>query len=149
MKKIIFYLLIISLIVSCKHQQKVSSSNQPVPLILVSKDYNNTHEKWLSNSVGNHNLKCVNMYAVKSSDSINLLLKKADGIIISGGEDVNPSLYGKQDEIERCGTINPHRDSLEQKMIRFAVKNKIPLLGICRGDQILNVTEGGSLLIDI
>ncbi len=149
MKKIIFYTLIISLIVSCKHQQKVSSVESSVPLILVSKDYKQTHQKWLENSVGNGNFKCVNMYAVKSKDSVNLLLKKADGIIIAGGEDVNPSLYGKENELDRCGTINPHRDSLEQKMIRYAVKNKVPLLGICRGHQILNVTEGGSLIIDI
>ncbi len=149
MKKVLLYILIIGLSVSCKHQQHVNSEKKSVPLVLVSKDFRNTHEKWLSNSVGNHNFKCVNMYAIKSKDSVNLLLKKADGIIIAGGEDVNPGLYGKQNELDRCGTINPHRDSLEQKMIKFAIKNKIPLLGICRGHQILNVTEGGSLIIDI
>ncbi len=149
MKKIVFSILIISIIISCKHQQKVSSEKNNVPLILVSKDYKNTHEKWLFNSIGNRNFICINMYAIKSNDSINLLLKKADGMIIAGGEDVNPALYGKQNEVDRCGTINPHRDSLEQKMIKYAVKNKIPLLGICRGHQILNVTEGGSLITDI
>ena len=149
MKKVWFYVLIIGLSVSCKHQQRLNSAEKSVPVVLVSKDFKNTHEKWLSNSTGNYNFKCVNMYAVKSKDSVNLLLKKADGIIISGGEDVNPGLYGKQNELNRCGTINPHRDSLEQKMIKFAVKNKIPLLGICRGHQMLNVTEGGSLIIDI
>jgi len=149
MKKILFSVLIISVFVSCKHQQKANSEVKPVPLILVSKDYKNTHKKWLSNSVGNHNFKCVNMYAVKSKDSVNLLLKKADGIIIAGGEDINPSLYGKENERNRCGTINSHRDSLEQMMINYAVKNKVPLLGICRGHQMLNVTEGGRLIIDI
>ena len=149
MRKIVFSILIISLIISCKHQQKISSDNKSVPLILVSKDSKQTHDKWLSRSAGNHNFKCVNMYAVKSKDSVRLLLKKADGMIISGGEDVNPALYGKQKELERCGTINPHRDSLEQMMTNYAVKNKVPLLGICRGHQILNVTEGGSLIIDI
>ncbi len=149
MKKIVFSILIISLIVSCKHQQRINSDNKSVPLILVSKDSKQTHDKWLSNSAGSHNFKCVNMYAVKSKDSVKLLLKKADGMIIAGGEDVNPALYGKQNELDRCGTINPHRDSLEQMMIQYAVKNKVPLLGICRGHQILNVTEGGSLIIDI
>ena len=149
MKKIVFSILIISLIISCKHQQKISSENRALPLILVSKDSKQTHDKWLSSSVGNHNFKCVNMYAVKSKDSVRLLLKKADGMIIAGGEDVNPALYGKQDELDRCGAINPHRDSLEQMMIHYAVKNKVPLLGICRGHQILDVTEGGSLIIDI
>lgn len=135
--------------ISCNNPQKGNFNNKSYPLILISKDYKNIHEKWLSNSVGNTNFKCINLYAVKNKDSVNLLLKKADGIIIAGGVDVNPSLYGKQDEIERCGITNPHRDSLEQKMIRYAIKNKTPLLGICRGHQILNVSEGGSLIIDI
>ena len=149
MRKLFVYLFIISLIVSCKHQQKTISYKPATPLILVSKDYKEIYQKWLKNSVENENFKCVNLYAVKNKDSVNLLFKKADGVIITGGEDVNPSLYGKQNELDRCGTINPHRDSLEQKMIRYAVKNKLPLLGICRGHQILNVTEGGSLIIDI
>ena len=149
MKRIVFSILIFSLIVSCNDREKINSDKRALPLILVSKDSTQTHDTWLSNSAGNHNFNCVNMYAVKSEDSVRLFLKKADGIIISGGEDVNPALYGKQNELDRCGTINPHRDSLEQMMINYAVKNKVPLLGICRGHQILNVTEGGSLIIDI
>ena len=61
MKKVIFYILIISLIVSCKHQQKVSSYKSSIPLILVSEDSKQTHDKWLSHSAGNHNFKCLNM----------------------------------------------------------------------------------------
>lgn len=150
MKKYIVFLIIIIALNSCKHQQKsFKSSNANKPIVLISKDFHNTHQNWLRKSIGNDDVVCVNMYAIKSKDSVRMMLKKANGIIIAGGEDVNPALYGKQNELGRCGTINPHRDSLEYMMIAFAMNRKIPLLGICRGHQILNVSQGGSLLIDI
>jgi len=145
MKKCIVFLLIIVVFNSCKHQQKgFKNSNVNKPIVLISKDFNKTHQNWLRKSIGNDNVVCVNMYAIKSKDSLRMMLKKADGIIISGGEDVNPSLYGKQKELNRCGIINSHRDSLEYMMIAFAMNRKIPLLGICRGLQILNVSQGAS-----
>jgi len=150
MKKFIIISVVVFLFVSCKHQQKSFSINEiKKPIILVSKDYNNTHQIWLRKSIKNDNVICVNMYAIKSKDSVRMMLKKADGIIISGGEDVNPALYGKQNELGRCGVTNTHRDSLEYMMIAFAMNKKLPLLGICRGHQILNVSQGGSLIIDI
>lgn len=82
-------------------------------------------------------------------DSIDKWLEMASGVVITGGEDVNPEIYGKGDELEKCGTINHYRDSLEIYLIRYAREKKMPLLGICRGQQILNVTFGGSLHTDI
>jgi len=150
MNKFFVFSILIIFVGSCKHQQNtVLQIDVNKPFVLVSKDYNNVHQDWLQASIGNDKVVCINMYAIKSLDSIRMMLKKADGIIISGGEDVNPALYGEEKEIERCGTINQHRDSLEQMMIRYALNRKIPLLGICRGLQILNVTQGGSLVIDI
>lgn len=150
MKKFLIFIIFLGIFSSCKYQQKnVSQDKTYKPLVLVSKDFNNIHQNWLQKSIGNDRVTCVNMYAIKSKDSVRIMLKQADGIIISGGEDVNPALYGKQKELNRCGTINNHRDSLEQMMIAFAMNRKIPLLGICRGHQILNVTQGGSLIIDI
>lgn len=82
-------------------------------------------------------------------DSINVWLKKASGIIITGGRDIYPSIYGKENEIEKCGEFDRYRDSLELKMVDFAKNNLVPLLGICRGHQMLNVALGGSLFTDI
>lgn len=82
-------------------------------------------------------------------DSVISWLNTAAGIVITGGEDVYPGIYGKEDELEKCGKIDHYRDSLEMAMINFAHTNKVPLLGICRGAQILNVTMGGSLVTDI
>ncbi len=150
MKKYIVLFVLVMIFSSCKHQQEtVLKTSMKSPIVLVSKDYKSTHQTWLRNSIKNDNVVCVNMYAINSIDSFKMMLKKADGIIISGGEDVNPALYGKQKELNRCGKINPHRDSLEFLLIKFAINKKIPLLGICRGHQILNVSQGGTLIIDI
>jgi len=67
-----------------------------------------------------------------------------DGIILSGGGDIYPSLYRKT---PRKGfEYFPERDILEKKILKFAIKNDIPVLGECRGMQFLNTFFGGSLL---
>lgn len=71
-------------------------------------------------------------------------LEDFDGFIISGGDDVNPKLYEESLSIDDSKYDN-ERDEFEQKIIKYAVNNKKPLLGICRGMQIINVTLGGSL----
>jgi putative glutamine amidotransferase len=136
--------------ISCKQEIKETAGTiEEPPLILVSKDFSNIYRNWLSACTKKDNFTCYNMYILKNKDSLNLLLEQADGIIISGGEDVNPCIYGKNEDISRCGSIDNRRDSLEQEMILYAIEHKIPLLGVCRGCQIINVTEDGTLIIDI
>jgi len=81
-------------------------------------------------------------------DSINLWLSKCDGLILSGGPDVHPARFGKNEDTARC-SIDLGRDTTEFKLINLALKNKMPILGICRGLQIMNVAQGGNLIIDI
>lgn len=81
-------------------------------------------------------------------DSAVLLLKGCHGIVFTGGEDVVPSYYGQPGDSSRC-EMNPARDSLEFALIRTAFKQKMPVLGICRGQQIINVAKGGTLVVDI
>jgi putative glutamine amidotransferase len=76
------------------------------------------------------------------------LLKSCDGLLLTGGEDVVPSRYGKPADSGRCET-NPARDSLEFALIFRAIELRMPILGICRGQQILNVAMGGTLVVDI
>jgi putative glutamine amidotransferase len=116
------------------------------PCVLISKEYTPNFRKWLSEA--DRRLDIVNMYLVRA-DSIEYYLERSDGIIISGGPDVNPSLYGKEDEIDKCEDIDYGRDTLEMRMIRYAMTSRVPLLGICRGHQILNVANGGTLIVDI
>ena len=85
-------------------------------------------------------------YTIKNTDSI---LKLADGIILTGGEDINPLEYNNTTNLKVCGDINYKRDTLERKLFDFAFENKIPLIGVCRGMQMMNVSSGGTLYGDI
>jgi putative glutamine amidotransferase len=78
-------------------------------------------------------------------------VKSCDGILFSGGEDVHPSLYGKSEFVEEYGLkeIIPARDQFEYEVIKKAFDIKKPVLGICRGLQLINVYLGGTLLPDI
>ncbi|MDC0219632.1 gamma-glutamyl-gamma-aminobutyrate hydrolase family protein [Verrucomicrobia bacterium] len=68
---------------------------------------------------------------------------KINGIILSGGGDVDPRLYGGNPE--DSSEVSRQRDDFEIKLIQSAVKKRLPILGICRGCQILNVARGGTL----
>ncbi|HTX88424.1 MAG TPA: gamma-glutamyl-gamma-aminobutyrate hydrolase family protein [Bacteroidales bacterium] len=85
----------------------------------------------------------------RKPDSALALLKECSGLVITGGEDVDPVLYGKGSDSILCGTIDHYRDTLELDLIREAVRMNLPLLCICRGEQILNVAFGGDLIADI
>ena len=70
-----------------------------------------------------------------------------DGLVISGGDDISPEHYGG--DMEAPVKSDPARDDLEIRWIRHALDRGIPLLGICRGAQLINVVLGGSLHTDI
>ena len=75
-------------------------------------------------------------------------LELVDGIIMTGGEDISP-LYYNEDPSPFLGEVVPDRDAFDIMLIQRAVAKKIPLLGICRGEQLLNVAMGGTLIQDI
>lgn len=85
---------------------------------------------------------------VHSPDSIAALMAQCDGLVLTGGEDIDPKMYG-HDPIPELGTVNPARDQAELKALEIAVERNIPILGICRGHQLLNVFFGGTLCQDI
>ncbi|MEI5521648.1 gamma-glutamyl-gamma-aminobutyrate hydrolase family protein [Streptomyces brasiliscabiei] len=70
---------------------------------------------------------------------------RLDGLVIAGGPDVDPTLYGAE-RTPRCGPPAPERDAWELALIRAALDSGTPLLGICRGMQLLNVALGGTLV---
>lgn len=71
-----------------------------------------------------------------------------DGLIFSGGEDVAPRYFGEE-PILQIGGIDSKRDAMEFKLLDEACKRKIPVLGICRGHQLINVAFDGTLYQDI
>lgn len=75
-------------------------------------------------------------------------LKRVDALILSGGHDINPLNYNHQPR-ENLGQTFDERDKFDMKLIEYALEKHIPILGICRGLQILNVFFGGSLYQDL
>ncbi|MES2380320.1 MAG: gamma-glutamyl-gamma-aminobutyrate hydrolase family protein [Bacteroidota bacterium] len=138
MKKWILFLSVLFLI---SHYQTVAQT-----IILISKDKSENIKKWLLQSDSSVVTK---EFYFLSPDSQQYYLAKSNGIVIGGGEDINPGLYKQEELISDCGKIDNYRDSIEYILIKHALKNKKPILGICRGQQILNVATGGSLIVDI
>lgn len=75
-------------------------------------------------------------------------LSTLSGIVFTGGGDVAPEWYGAEPD-DRIHSIDRDRDRQESLLVKAAVENNLPFLGICRGIQIINVTLGGSLYADI
>jgi len=90
---------------------------------------------------------CKEMYDMPI-DSALMLFKQCSGLLLTGGTDINPALY-QDTGASRCTTIDDKLDQLELRLIDSAMAWNMPVLGVCRGHQMLNVAFGGSLIIDI
>lgn len=76
------------------------------------------------------------------------ILGRIDGLVLSGGADIDPARYG-QERSPSCGTVEDERDAWELALVDVALSRGLPLFGICRGIQILNVACGGTLVQDL
>ncbi len=91
---------------------------------------------------------CLDMYHL-GIDSALIALENCDGLLLTGGEDIDPGRYGVDFDSSRCDLPNKYRDSLEYALITKALELNLPIQGICRGEQILNTYFGGTLYLDI
>jgi putative glutamine amidotransferase len=72
------------------------------------------------------------------------MLEGLDGLLLSGGGDIEPARYGQRTTAELDG-VDPARDAFELPLVCSALERRLPILGVCRGHQVLNVALGGSL----
>jgi putative glutamine amidotransferase len=79
---------------------------------------------------------------------LTLLATQLDGILFSGGGDINPAYFGMETS-EKVKHIDSDRDEVEIALVQFAAANHLPFLGICRGLQVINVALGGTLYTHI
>ncbi len=76
-------------------------------------------------------------------------LRSCTALVLSGGNDVHPKLYGRMDAWDVMRDADERRDRFEIGLIEAALKAQMPILGICRGTQIFNVARGGTLIPDL
>jgi len=140
-------LLFILLSWSC---QNTEQSNTTILKIAISKGHGSeSYERygaWIKNA--DTTVVWVDMYHL-TLDSAQKLIKTCDGLLVTGGEDVNPEMHGQISELNRCGTIDYRRDTLEYMLLDYAFQHKMPVVGVCRGQQIINVFLGRNLYIDL
>jgi len=79
-----------------------------------------------------------------SSEGVDETLDALDALVFSGGSDLDPETYGEQPHPETFG-VHPERDAAELALVTRALERDMPVLGICRGIQVLNVARGGDL----
>ena len=85
---------------------------------------------------------------IESEEIIDAFIDLCDGFLFTGGADVAPSYYGEEKK-DTCGETEPNRDKLEMAVLSRALESGKPIMGICRGLQIINVAMGGKLYQDI
>lgn len=76
------------------------------------------------------------------------ILRLTDAVILTGGGDVDPFFIGEE-PLPGCGEIDPERDQCEISLARLLMSSGLPVLGICRGMQVLNIAAGGDIYQDI
>jgi putative glutamine amidotransferase len=84
----------------------------------------------------------------EDEDTVRGIYDELDGVFLPGGADIDPANYGEERH-PRCDTSDPPRDAVELMLVRWAMADRKPVLGVCRGLQIVNLATGGTLYQDI
>lgn len=93
----------------------------------------------------------VTLPLTEDTDRVGQLLEMVDGLLVTGGQDVGPDVYGLADAASRelVGETSPERDRMEALLVPAALERDLPVLGICRGIQAINALLGGTLWQDL
>jgi len=142
--KTLFFSLLTLIVISCSEPAEKSLT------IALSKGYPvdsyQNYYQWIAS--GDSTAQVIEMYN-RTLDEALTELANCEALIVTGGADIYPGEYGKETDTARCGQFDFKRDTLEFALIKKALELGIPIFGICRGEQILNIAMGGSLIIDI
>ena len=84
----------------------------------------------------------------EDEQALGQLANDVDGFLMTGGQDVSPALYGEE-RLDSCGETLPVRDGMESRLFQLCLERDVPVLGICRGIQLMNVLLGGTLYQDL
>lgn len=144
MRTIVLFLIILFTLFSfsgCGQEKKYK--------IALSKGKGSQHyvkySQWLESL--SDDIVCIDLYHI-NLDSAVKVLENCAGLVLTGGPDVDPNRYGKAYDSTRCD-IDYKRDTLEYALLKRALALKMPVLAICRGEQIFNVYHNGTLIVDI
>lgn len=145
--KFLLAIVLAVLFVGCgtKNESKTKFVKIAISKAVPKKSYIN-YINWLKTA--DSTVLCLEMYHLEI-DSALKLFAECDGLLLTGGTDIYPGKYGKESDTSRCWKPDFKRDSLEIALIHAALQQEKPILGICRGLQLLNVYLGGSLYIDL
>ena len=131
-----------------KEAKKASYS----PLIGISTSFSDEGSSYVLNTYVQSVLKAggtpVMIPVITQTEALSQIIDQLDGLIITGGADINPLWY-KEEPRKELGSLVPSRDIYDLKLAKIAMEKKIPTVGICRGLQLLNVAHGGTLYQDI
>jgi putative glutamine amidotransferase len=83
-----------------------------------------------------------------TEDTVEELLSRVDGLLLIGGEDIDPYLFGEEPH-PKIGPVVRKRDDSDLLLMNYAFKKQMPILGVCRGQQVMNVAFGGTIIQDI
>ena len=126
--------------------QGVEFEPQEKLIVVASKLFeSHTYEDYLQSLVfPGDSLVCIDASRV-GPNQLDSLLMRANAVLLTGGPDIHPDQYQRPEYMEKCGTIDVARDSLELQLLLWVEAHQTPCLGICRGLQWMNVFLGGTL----
>lgn len=126
----------------------ITSNIETKPILNSDRVFNDLNTSYINAVLSAGGVPLIIPNGLKEDDLISLV-NGLDGFIFSGGVDVDPSYYGKKDD-GTLGEVTPQRDETEISLIKYLLNNSDkPIMGICRGMQLINVAMGGTLIMDL